>query len=200
MIDVCGFMVLRKPDFAGEKFHELNLKIGEKIYRGIDRLPWEDIDEAFYNGNISETLRPVREQIERENRGLVGPKLLRDYKAALSVWHAFREKTEIVAVWSPELAERQSAVSYSGSANYLGSDCIVPGEWSLILRGIFHRPQFFAEFVFHLNENGLLASQTDCDRLLKRYVDMSTEDENDIEPLAEGALTFHTEVFLINED
>ena len=43
---ICGFVVVRKPEFATAADDGLryNMSIGSLRYRGMDRLPWEDFE------------------------------------------------------------------------------------------------------------------------------------------------------------
>lgn len=199
MLEVSGYMVLRKPEFAVAKSCNLNFRLEQKTYRGIDRLPWEDIDDAYYSGRISSELMRVRQQIESENRGVLGPRLLRDLDAVRTVWRVFKERTEIVAICSSELASNGNAAPFDGSFRFIGFDCISLGEWSVILRGVFYRPDLFPDFVPLLNENGLLASESKCKELFYRYVDLSSTNEDIVEPLMDAARPTCIQMYLVDD-
>jgi hypothetical protein len=195
MQDVCGFVVVRKPEYAVSERYRLNLRLDSKTYRGVDRLPWEDLDDAYYAGTISEELLRVRDKIEAENKGLLGPRLIRDYSDALFVWQAFEEKTEIIALWSPQLAQNTGSVSCNGELQPIGFDCISLGEWSVLIRGAFYCSHEFSGLLGELNEYGLLKSDDDCDKLFSRYIELSRSGY--VEPLMDNPTAIHMRVFLI---
>lgn len=197
MDEVCGFAVVRKPDHAAADRYKLNLRLNGKTYRGTDRLPWEDLDDAYYNESISRELFHVREQLERQNKDLLGPRLLRDYAEALTVWQAFEECTEIIALWSPEIARIKGSFQHDGALRFVGLDCVSLGEWSVILRGVFCRPNYFSAVISSLNEWGLCSSDIECDAIYNIYSELSLSEN--VEPLMINPTICHVRVFVVDE-
>jgi hypothetical protein len=193
MEQICGFMVVRKPKYATGVFHTLNYELGDRNYLGVDRLPWEDLDVSYYRGEVPTSFLEIMELLRTENKDYSGLPVLKDYEKAVDVWLGCRETSDIIAIWSPELSKIKGSFPYSGNLRYLGLDCFALGEWSVILRGIFAKPDRFVCQTNYLNENGLLFS-CDCQSILNRYVDLARE--NELEPLSNNAEATCLSVFL----
>jgi hypothetical protein len=41
-------VVVRKPSYATTEMLKLNLRIEQKAYEGLERLPWEDLALAYF--------------------------------------------------------------------------------------------------------------------------------------------------------
>jgi hypothetical protein len=190
---ISGFMVVRKPECQQAAFHNVRWRLGDKIYRGIDRLPWEDLDDAYYQGVLDGALLALRKRLEAENRDLTGIKTIKDYEAAREVWQAYQDKSEILAVWSPELAEVKGSFVYEGHLDYLGIDCTSPGEWSVLLSGVFAHPELFPLEADRLNAFGLLESEADCDAAFGHYMELASRGR--VEPVRSDARPCRIRVF-----
>jgi hypothetical protein len=190
---ISGFLVVRKPQWATATFHQLNNQIDGKIYHGVDRLPWEDIDTDYYAGKLQTSLIPIRKKIEGQNKDLIGLNLLQDYDEALEVHRAYREKTDVLSVYSPELAQIKGCFSSPNAGTYIGIDCFCFGEWSIILRGIYVKPEYFTRELNCLNSFGLFQSNSDCPSALSQYLQLASRGL--VEPLREGAVARGIRVF-----
>jgi hypothetical protein len=145
------------------------------------RLPWEDLDEAYYAKCLPLSLLPIREKLNRENDDFAGVRLLKDYQEAREVLEFSKNKSEIIAIWSPELEVLRGSVRCTVPLGLLGLDCFCLGEWSVLLAGVYVRPEYFSSAVAQLNESGLLTSDDDCNELFCRYVELSVTEV--VEPL-----------------
>ncbi len=188
-------MVVRKPEHSTGTFHNTPYQIDENIYLGVDRLAWEDIGEDYYAGRLSPSLARIKESLRLQNNDFVGLDVLRSYEDAVSVWRAFKEKNDIVAVRSSEVSEIKGSFDYDGEMNFLGYDCFCLGEWSVLLRGVYARPEHFSQEVKLLNEHGLLSTHVDCQAVFLRYLELSANQI--VEPLRSGPTATHVEVFAV---
>ena len=191
---ICGYIVLRKPEYATTKFHNYDMRVGQKTYRGIDRLRWEDIELAYHDNDLQPSLLPHWEELRRYDKDTSGLKLLKSYEQAREVFEFSRETSEIIAVWSPELAELKGTMNSEVQLEYLGLDCIALGEWSILLAGVYAKPDRFHWAIERLNDNGLLTSEDDCNAIFRQYVDLSSTDI--VEPLADDARAENVRLFV----
>jgi hypothetical protein len=190
---ICGFAVVRKPEYATTDVLKPNLRAGGRTYRGIDRLRWEDFELAYYGGNLPTHLLSIWQDLRRDNNDFSGIHLLRQYEEAKQVLEFSGPSSEIIALWSPELAECKGTINSKIKLEYLGLDCVAIGEWSVLLDGVYFKPDSFARVVERLNDHGLLSSGEDCDEVFRQYVELSSKGV--VEPLADNAKAMNVSVF-----
>jgi hypothetical protein len=190
---ICGFMVVRKPKFASNEREKYNLTANGRSYHGVDRLLWEDLDDAYYDGRLPASLRHTRNEIEDDARDLSGLKLLKDYRKAKEVLSFCGGTSEIIAMWSPELEKIKGAYVSNIKFEYLGIDCVGFGEWSVLLYGAYQHPDRFPETVSQLNQWGLLTSDDQCALAFERYLELSRIEV--VEPLQDDARATHIRVY-----
>jgi hypothetical protein len=190
---VCGFVVVHKPEYAKTTSLKPNMRIGEKTYRGVDRLRWEDIEVAYYDRRLPSDMLPIWQELRRDSADFSGLYVLKDYQTAKRALEYSGEKSELIAVWSPDLEQLKGAAPCHVSLTYLGLDCVIMGEWSVILSGVYLRPERFPEAVSQLNEHGLLTSDTECDSVLARYLDLASSEI--VEPVMERPRATNIRVF-----
>jgi hypothetical protein len=162
---VNGFLVVRRigmdRDPGGRAFYPAQAScIGALCYGGIDRMPWFDLDEEFYNGTLPASVKPLREALDRPDGDLTGLRLCQDLSAARSLLefndHS-RQVNELIAVHSDKLAEIKGTLDFDGAKGLpLGFDIVSLGNWSLIREGLFRSPSFFHKWKHVVNEFGLL--------------------------------------------
>jgi hypothetical protein len=189
---ISGFLVVRKPEHANGMNFEPNLKIGDLLYRGIDRLSWEDLSLSYFRGDLPTSLATIWQELEQSGRKLWGLKVLKSYPDAVRVWEYWQNENEILAI-----RDSNSDISAGSriSLSYLGVDCVVLGEWSVLLNGPYARPEHFSEIVNRLNSNGLLDSENDSAALFKRYEELARSEV--VEPIMSGARPTHIRVFSV---
>jgi hypothetical protein len=109
---VCGFLVLRRPEFAydatgGLIGYSQPRRVRDLYYGGVDRLAWADLDEAHARGALPPEIEALRTEIyERDANWNV--LLLQDYaKASLLLAHsnASAVRNEICARDLPKFRE-----------------------------------------------------------------------------------------------
>lgn len=187
---ISGFLVVRKPEHAYGVNFAPNMRIGALTYRGIERLPWEDFSLSCFSGGLPNSLLPAWKELEQSGSELCGLKLLKRFGDAARVWEHWRDINEILAIRA-SLSDANAEVGL----NYLGIDCFVLGEWSVLLDGPYARPEHFAEIIKRLNCNGLLASEKDSVELFDRYVELAKTEV--VEPLASDARPTHMQIFSV---
>jgi hypothetical protein len=139
-------------------------RIDEICYSGFDRMPWNDLNLAFYDGSLPHGLRRIREDIWRSSRPDLDYRLcsnLDDASSLLNFSNRSAPKNEIIALDSLLLSGSAKATSSRGGAHWLGADIYCHGFGSLLLQGVFARPDSFSDFVPLLNEHGLFDLASD---------------------------------------
>jgi hypothetical protein len=190
---ICGFIVVRKPEFATTAMLKPNLHAGGKTYHGIDRLRWEDFELAYYEARLPASLLPIWQKLDQDGNDLLGLPLLKDYQEASQVLRFSAPKSEMIAVWSPELERTKGSLTCEVALNYLGMDCVGLGEWSVLLSGPYERLEHFSETVAKLNVHGLLTADAECVAVFERYLSLAASEL--VEPLMEGARATNVKVF-----
>lgn len=190
---ICGFLVVRKPNHASNERLSPNLRLGDKVYRGIDRLRWEDFDSAHYDGRLPSSLRSIWQELDQDSNDFSGVPLLKDYQKAKKVLKFSGPWSEIIAIWSPELDRVKGSLVCDIELRYLGMDCFCLGEWSILLSGAYERPELFSETTTRLNEYGLLNDEADCLLAFERYSHLA--DSEMVEPLAIGSKATNVRVY-----
>ena len=180
---ICGFIVVRKPEWTATDSLNRNPQISGKDYYGVDRRRWEDFSLAYYDRRLPAALAPIWQDLEQENRDFSGVEVLKSYEQGRGVLDFSGDKSEMIAIWSGELAEIKGAIDTDIELEYLGVDCFSLGEWSVLCDGVFLRQEHFAETVPRLNQWGLLASEDECRRVFERYLQLSATEI--VEPLME---------------
>jgi hypothetical protein len=194
---ICGFLVVRKSEQATNEQLKPQLRIGETIYRGVDRLRWEDLDRAYYEGRLPADLLHLWTELDRDSNDFSGISVLKSYANAKEVLRFSGDRSEIIAIWSPELEITKGTIQSDIHLRYLGIDCYCLGEWSLLLNGVYERPDLFAETVARLNEHGLLNDEAEC--IAAREIYRRLETEELVEPLAVTGTTTSLRVFDVIE-
>jgi len=196
MPKICGFMVVRKPAFAAADDIKPNLRIGEKEYRGIDRFPWEDLDDLHYAGTLQPSLASLRHELERSNAGdWSGLSVMKSYEDAKAVSLVVAEQNEIIALWSPMLAQVKGEFESPVPLELMGLDCLCFGEWSVLLAGVYASASHFEWAVDRINQYGLLDSEADCEAVFRSYVELSSRDI--VEPLRDEPTLTCVQVYAV---
>jgi hypothetical protein len=195
---ICGFVVVRKPDQVTNERLKPQLQIGETAYRGVDRLRWEDFDRAYYEGRLPPDLLHIWKELDRDSNDFSGVPVLKSYANAKEVLRFSGDRSEIIAIWSPELESIKGTIQSEIGLRYLGIDCYCLGEWSILLSGVYERPDLFAETVARLNKYGLLNDEAECVAARETYRRLEAEEL--VEPLAATGITTYLRVFELVEN
>jgi hypothetical protein len=164
----------------------------------MDRARWEEFERAYYDGQLPASLVPIWQLRKDENLDITGCAVLKSYEDALRILRFSGDKCEIIAFWSPELAEIKGAIRSEIELKYLGLDCLGFdeagfAEWSVLLAGPYAQPDRFASTIRRLNDSGLLTTGDDCDDLFRQYVALSAAEV--VEPLADRSTPMHVKIF-----
>jgi hypothetical protein len=193
---ICGFIVVRKPEWSSSDLLKPSLRVNGKRYHGVDRLRWEDFEVEYYEGRLPGSLLPIWQERKRDNADFSGLDLLKGYEKAQEVLRFSGNKSEIIAVWSAELEEIKGATGADLTLDFLGIDCFSLGEWSVLLDGVYLRPASFVETIPKLNRWGLLVSDAESERVFDRYLALASAGL--VEPLMEKARMTSISVFRLS--
>lgn len=189
---LCGFLVVRLPEFAFHEYHRKTPELDGRIYRGVDRLPWDwgDVPDPRKS-----TMRALAKKVERHFFGEIVMDTSPDFPVAREFLSHDPKRNEIVAVHSASLPLIGPEFDIAGRLEFLGYELFAPGEWSPHEAGIFRKPSHFKEFVDVLNENGLFDTDDLCAPLAARYQELSRA--GIVEPLADDPYFVHLGVFRV---
>jgi len=179
---ISGHIIVRKPiwnyDFLKRipPFEPRILPCG-LVYRGMDRFPWYDISEAYFDNFLDDDIAKINKNLDDwEYHWLCCIQDIHVAKKVCDFSNVFAQIkyesfianssciNEIIAVYSPYLHENCGLTSFSADEQYslLGYDAIAIGEWSLIYGGLFDGVQHNIEkglcivkWYSNLNKNGL---------------------------------------------
>jgi len=135
---VCGFLVLRRPDFAYEATGGLigysrPRCVGDLYCGGVDRLAWFDLNEAHARGILPPEIQALRTEIYERNTNW-NVLLSQDYAKAsrlLAHSNASAARNELCAVSSNKLAATKGVVDSPPRVEWLGLDLFVGGYGSM---------------------------------------------------------------------
>lgn len=173
-----GYVVVASAERVGQVHGDrpLPLRAGERVlvYRGLDREPWQGVDDA----RLDDELTRVRQSFAFGSAAF-SPGLCPGRAQALHLLQAARELAP-----SAELLWIGDAPGEpAGALTSLGYDCYVDGFGSLLRVGIYTRPELFADAIGCLNAHGLFAGIAALDDYVSDYLARCV-DENleEIEP------------------
>jgi hypothetical protein len=153
-------------------------------YRGVDREPWEAIDEAFYARTLPLDIRREYEVMHDECE-FWWPALRsrRQAERLLAYTRQHEPSAELIGVLSPYLANMLGYEAWPDStATWIGIDIISIGEWSL-LRALQEASVSLPGDEVALNEAYLLRSDAEASRVEQHYRRLAAE--NRVEPIAD---------------
>jgi hypothetical protein len=177
MNKICGYLVVRKPE---NNFDELGRGVYrttppcvyDKYYSGINRMPWFDLDEGYYSGALPMELIEIRSEIDNSYIDLSDIITFNDFektKKVLYYSNARVDGNDICVLYSDDLALEKGIIMTDNRVDWLGSDIFVSGFGSLLLLGIYNKPQAFPGFLIKLNKSGLFDIDIDID-IDKEYI------------------------------
>ncbi|MGO4127984.1 hypothetical protein AB4Z01_26555 [Inquilinus sp. YAF38] len=159
-----------------------------KKYRGIDRLPWEDVELLYYNGSRDLLVKDLMEALGSSSLSRFGIRAIPEFSLAKKVFDSFPERNEIIAVSVEKAGDLFGEIldyfEIDGDISFLGFDEMAHREWSIIAEGPCVSPENFDSFKERLNNYCLLDSVEDSIRLREEYLNLAKE--NIVEPLMEN--------------
>ena len=192
---VCGFVVLRKPEFNFDEKNRRGFRTSAPhfnniYYGGVDRMPWFEVEEEYYNNILPQNIRQLYKELESRNSTRPDFLLNSDIKEALILLEYSNRKTpqnELVAVYSKKLADVKGKFPPQVELKWLGIDINCSGFGSQILEGIFSAPNAFPDFHCLLNQNGLFDKEgPDIDRYIQAYNERAKD--SNLEPMADVSI------------
>jgi hypothetical protein len=160
------------------------------LYRGVDRDPWDYIDERYYAGTLPDSIRTAYD-VQRKNASHdLWWLTCNDLPQAMTLADFSRQQgmsVELIAIHSPYLAQVREQDSWEEPrARSLGSDVVSIGEWSLLRAGLEEAPDSVAgELATLVNSAGLLRDPTHASTIEQRYRELA--EANIVEPIADAA-------------
>lgn len=172
------YIVVRLPwhntnSIASQQNRIVIPKIGNIYYWGIDRMPWEDFDDAFYKDLLTDEMADLWNKKTRYGDDLTGIEVFEDLNVACKVLeycNKFEERNEIIGVCfecDNKLISTNGENSFQ--SQWLGYDVYSMGEFSLILSGIYKYPKMFSISDVGLNDNGLFSDVDSAQEYIEIY-------------------------------
>ncbi len=211
MHEICGFIILRKPDYnfdeRGRGTFSSNVpKIGNMFYSGVDRMPWFDLNEYYYNSSLPSHLIKIRQELCNNNQDFNDFDLILDLQKAIQALE-FSNKNgsinELAVFYSERMETSFGVIKLNIDISWLGIDPYIHGYGSLIREGIFKYPNEFSSYLEMLNSNGLFdldSKRNDVIEYIKTYNNLSKninlepidEFTNDIDLITIGRVPLKT--------
>jgi len=175
---VSGLLVVRwigaDKDSDGHSYYPKEAAcLGSLCYGGIDRMPWFELDEAFYRGTLPGDISRLRASLTEANEDLTGIRLCQDLRTALALLeysNRSETKNELIALRSDKLARVKGAMKLDNSlCTWLGYDVVSLGNWSLLRDGLFRSPASFPGWEKMINESGLLIDPELSESIIELY-------------------------------
>ncbi len=206
-MQIQGYMVVRRPEMNCDQqgrgaYRRTAPRLGEISYFGIDRMAWFDIDEAYYDGDLPESLRHQYRLLAEQNDDATGIRLLTDLLSAQRLLEHSNQPivaNEMIAVRSERLTQVKKSVAVADEhITWLGLDVVGLGHFSLIEGGLFADPGSFPDWRGAITPFGLLRSELNLEWLVQCY--MKGEAAGRLEPVPFDLSSVCTiEVGLVND-
>jgi len=90
----------------------------------------------------------------------------------LSIFWTIQNRYELAVVFSDKLSEIKEQINVDLDIEWLGVDIDYSGYGSLLREGIFRKTTLFADFINHLNSNGLF---NDDKNMMEKYITSYSE-------------------------
>ncbi|MBO9205275.1 MULTISPECIES: hypothetical protein [Niastella] len=178
---VNGFLVLRKSGTMDtvEPYKRL-FRVGAKEYRGMERAHLYDIDEDYIKKKLPPDLHIIIKKNHEESNDLLFVELIRDLEEAKIILQYVRgenDLSELIAIRSDIISEIKGTVDIDpAEIEWLGYDILSFGNGSLILNGIFLKPDHFRKWVPWINDNGLFAGKEQVQAYIDDYLQLASDD------------------------
>ena len=179
MIEFCGYLVVRKPsdnfDPQGRGgFSDKAPKLNDVYYAGIDRMPWFDLDEEYYANTLSTDIAAIRNKIRKTDTDFTGIKVCADFKDAEHILNYVNRsvsefRNEIISISSKSLNRSKGIVESNKTIIWYGYDIVALGNSSILIEGLFTRPDIFENYIKKLNCHGLFDDLSVFDEYVAFY-------------------------------
>jgi hypothetical protein len=177
--NINGYMVVRLPAFNVDSWSEPRHKLGNIIYGGIERMPWFDISQGFWDQSLPENIKSLWLAVKKEKDFLPGICITQDLNAALTLLvysNQLKVQNELIAIYSDELVDAKGYIEVPEQLIYwLGYDVIALPDFSILRAGIFALGTPFLPWKEYINANGLFDSLHFLDDYSQAYEQASLE-------------------------
>lgn len=176
-----GYLVVRKPHLNNVigPYTRNAPEIGGIFYGGIDRMPWFDIAQDFYDNKLPENIKHHWITIKENNADLPNINLVQDIdiaKELLVYSNQSGVQNELIAIRSKELVEIKGTISKNiGLISWVGFDIVALPEWSLLQEGIFRSLKPFLAWKKHVNSEGLFDNLSFTKDYIEAYYQASLD-------------------------
>ncbi len=178
-------------------------------YRGVDRLPWGVVDNAYYAGKLPDDVRRLYEHVRDSPRLGFWQPIATSVRTAASLYEYTRSEAgdaELLGVRSPYLSALDNPLLPCREATFLGYDVVAVGEWSLLRsfaeeRG-GHRDRPESRYISTLvNTSYLLRRSADAEVVEGLYRKVASSNLLEpIAPVASGLPVEAVAVFSVDPD
>jgi hypothetical protein len=180
-----GYIIFRRPEHS----YDLHGKAGcprtalrafDRIYAGVDRMPWFDFDELHYQSKLPPDQEMIWQRL-REQRLATLPDLtaVDSHAAADGILQSLGESRTLNEICCVSARPFQKIVRAKENTlpqtTWLGVDIYVSGYGSALAQGLYIRPDLFEGSSTCLTVDGLLPDDAD---ILSHYRRAYTERMN----------------------
>ena len=144
-------------------------------YRGLDRDPWERLDDMYYAQTLPEEIACIRRNSFGHRVGNFSPgtvESLYDVSRLLDICNTANTECEVIGITVLGPLYLTEELPYD-QKNCLGIDCYVDGFGSLLALGVFENPDVFRDFHHLLNRNGLFMNIEAMRSYVKVYCEIA---------------------------
>lgn len=180
-----GYIIFRRPEHS----YDLRGKAGsprtalrafDRIYAGVDRMPWFDFHELHYQSKLPPDHEIIWQRLQEQRLPmLLDLTAVDSHAAAEGILHSLGENQALNEICCVSARPFQKVVrtkeNASSEITWLGGDIFVSGYGSALAQGLYIRPDLFEEFSTRLTVNGLLPDDAD---ILSHYRRAYTERMN----------------------
>jgi hypothetical protein len=186
MTKILGYLILRLPQYNDTLRAMLKRRFSEDVlekllkYRGIDRMPWEEVDSAFYAKSLPKGDGEIWANMQKERKGQFGGFVCRTRKEAetlLAFSNSKQHINELCVFYSEKIAAIRGSIEIEENIEWLGYDVFSIDNWSLIASGVLCSPEFLRQWESDLNENLLLNSADNVSNLINDYKKFAKSDQ-----------------------
>jgi hypothetical protein len=170
---ICGLQVVRKPGQAVDSLRRGAYASDPPVirgvtYGGIDRLPWFELDDAYFTGTLPARMEEIWRDVHT-TRDHTGLDLCRDLAVSFEVlrWSGL-DRNELIALRGRQLTDIKGVFALPPShVQWRGFDVVALGEFSLLAAGVFRAPNHFSRWTAQISAHGLFSTAEQ----LSQYVD-----------------------------
>ena len=187
-----GFSIVIKS-LAGAPPYQNICRIGNKEYRGMERAHLEDdLVADYYAKKLPPEISRIMASENKESSEWPFFNYIKDYADAVKVLELINSRNnrnELIAISSDEITKAKGSIEFDAAKiEWLGYDIMRIGGESMILNGLFFKPDRFARWIDVINEYGLFPMKETIQEYIEDYIEIAKD--NSIEPYGSTDLGF----------